>query len=170
MVFTEGTIFSHIDWIGLAREEIVRRVREGERPDIAGTIPIGNAAGKLQGWSRAGAEIVYLTSCREPREIEQVREVIRRYDFPIGQLLFRREREEYKDVAERSMPDVIVEDDCESIGGEVEMTYPHIRPELKTGIISVVIREFGGIDHLPEMPFDLMNYKQADHPLPDTQQ
>ena len=48
------------------------------------------------------------------------------------------------------MPDVLVEDDCESIGGEVEMTYPHIRPELKPRIKSVVVREFGGIDHLPD--------------------
>jgi len=163
MVFTEGTIFSHSDWIGLAREEIVRRVKEGERPDYAGTTPIGHAAGKLQSWSRAGAEIVYLTSRREPDEVEQVREVLRRYDFPTGQLLSRLEGEEYKDVAERAVPDVIVEDDCESIGGEIEMTYPRIRPEIKARIISVVIREFGGIDHLPEMPSELLSYKPANH-------
>lgn len=159
MVFTEGTIFTHSNWLGLAREEIVRRVKEGERPDYAGTTPIGNAAGKLHGWSRAGAEIIYLTSHREPDEVEQVREVLQRYGFPTGEVLSRAHGEEYKDVAERSMPDVIVEDDCESIGGEIEMTYPRIRPEIKAGIISIVVREFGGIDHLPGNPSDLMRYK-----------
>ena len=159
MVFTEGTIFTHRDWIGLAREEIVRRVKEGERPDYAGTIPIGKAAGTLQVWSRAGAEIVYLTSRRESDEVEQVRDVLRRYGFPAAQVLSRAEGEEYKDVAERAMPDVIVEDDCESIGGEIEMTYPHIRPDIRARIISIVVKEFGGIDHLPEIPADLMSYR-----------
>ena len=164
MVFTEGTIFSHSDWFGLAREEIVRRVKEGERPDYAGTIPIGNAAGKLQTWSHAGAEIVYLTSRREPDKVEQVKEVLQRYEFPMGQVLFRLEGEEYKDAAERAMPDILIEDDCESIGGEIEMTYPNIRPEIRAGIISVVVREFGGIDHLPETPSDLLNYKSIHSP------
>jgi len=159
MVFTEGTIFTHSNWIALAREEIVYRVKEGERPDYAGTLPIGEAARKIQAWSQAGAEIVYLTSCREPDEIEQAKEILRRYDFPSGELLFRREGENYRDVAERSMPDVIIEDDCESIGGEIEMTYPHIRPEIKAKIASIVIKEFGGIDHLPETLPELLSYR-----------
>jgi len=163
MVFTEGTIFTHRDWINLAREEVVRRVREGERSDNAGTIPIGNAAEKLQSWSRAGAQIVYLSSCREPGEVEQVREVLQLHGFPAGQVLFRQEGEEYKDVAERAMPDVIVEDDCESIGGEIEMTYPHIRPEIRAKIISIVVKEFGGIDHLPEILSDLIRHGLTTH-------
>ena len=156
MVFTEGTIFTHSDWIGLAREEIVRRVKEGERPDYAGTIPIGEAARKIQAWSQAGAEILYLTSRRSLDEVEQVREVLQRYSFPAGQLFFRQEGEEYKDAAERAIPDILIEDDCESIGGEIEMTYPHIRSEIKARIISIVVKEFSGIDHLPESPSDLI--------------
>lgn len=31
----------------------------------------------------------------------------------------------------------------------VELTYPHIRPELKAKIKSIVVEGFGGIDHLP---------------------
>ena len=50
--------------------------------------------------------------------------------------------EEYKDVAERVMPDVLIEDDCESIGGEIEMSYPHIKDELRARIRSVVVKEF----------------------------
>jgi hypothetical protein len=159
MVFTEGTIFTHRDWLGLQREEIVQRVKEGESPDYSGTVPISHAAEKVQAWNRAGAEILYLTSRRKPDELKQVSEVLQRYGFPAGQILFRLQGEDYKDVAERALPDVIVEDDCESIGGEVEMTYPHIRSEIKTRIISVVVKEFGGIDHLPDLPSDLMRYR-----------
>lgn len=159
MVFTEGTIFTHSDWLGLPREEIVQRIRDGERPDYAGTLPMGEAAKKIRIWSDAGAEILYLTSRRAPDDIEEAREVLQRYDFPPGQLFFRLEGEEYKDAAERAMPDILIEDDCESIGGEVEMTYPHIRPEIKTRIISIVVREFGGIDHLPEALSELTSYK-----------
>jgi len=163
MVFTEGTIFTHSNWIGLAREEIVRRIMEGERPDYAGTVPIGEAARKIQAWSDVGVEILYLTSRRSSEEVEQVREVLQRYSFPSGELFFRLEGEEYKDAAERAMPDVIIEDDCESIGGEIEMTYPHIRPEIKSRIVSIVVKEFGGIDHLPETPSDLLNYKSTNN-------
>jgi len=48
------------------------------------------------------------------------------------------------------MPDILIEDDCESIGGESEMTYPHIREDLKQKIKSIVVKEFQGIDHLPD--------------------
>lgn len=157
MVFTEGTIFTHSNWLGLPREEIVRRVKEGERSDYAGTIPIGEAAKKIKAWSQAGAEILYLSSRREPDEVKQVRKALLRYDFPVGQLLFREKDEEYKDVAERAMPDILIEDDCESIGGEVEMTYPNIQPEIRAKITSIVVKEFGGIDHLPESLSELFS-------------
>lgn len=150
MIFTEGTILGHSNWISLAREEIVQRVKDGDQPDYRGTIPIGNAAKKIQSWSDAGAEILYLTSRRSLEEVEQVRGILQAHGFPTGQLFFRLEGEEYKDAAERAMPDILIEDDCESIGGEIEMTYPHIRPDIKSRIISIVIPEFGGIDHLPE--------------------
>jgi hypothetical protein len=61
-------------------------------------------------------------------------------------------------VAEKVMPDVIVEDNCESIGGETEMTYPGIKPELKSKVKSVVVKEFGGIDRLPDDVAGLMRY------------
>ena len=56
------------------------------------------------------------------------------------------------------MPDVLIEDDCESIGGEKEMGYPHIKPELKRKMKSIVIKEFGGIDHLSDSIYELMKY------------
>jgi hypothetical protein len=74
-------------------------------------------------------------------------------------LLFRHKGEGYKAVAESAMPDIIIEDDCESIGSEIELTYPGIRSEIKAKIVSIVVKEFGGIDHLPESLFELMSYR-----------
>ena len=157
-MFTEGTLFTHQSWLGLARAETVRRVREGERPGYAGTVPIGAAAQKLQVWKQAGAEIAYLTSRRAPAEIEMVKFILGQYGFPAGEVLYRLEGEEYADAAERARPDMIVEDDCESIGGEIEMTYPHMRARIKEKIKSIVVQEFGGVDHLPDSLSDLENY------------
>ena len=157
LVFTEGTIFTHEDWIGLAREKIVERVRAGQVPAYAGTTPIGGAVEKIRAWQRQGANIVYMTS-RRADAVAEVRNVLERYDFPKGQLFFRREDEEYADVAERIMPDVLIEDDCESIGGEIQMTYPHIKPGLKERIKSIVVKEFGGIDYLPNDLLELANW------------
>jgi hypothetical protein len=158
LVFTEGTIFTHRAWLGLAREEAIRRIKAGEILDYAGTLPIGNAAEKIQTWKRLGAEIVYLTSRRGAEKVGQVREMLIRFDFPAGELLSRQAGEEYSTVAERAMPDVIVEDNCESIGGEIEMTWPHIRADIREKIRSIVVKEFGGIDHLPDDLSELALY------------
>ena len=55
----------------------------------------------------------------------------------------------------------LIEDDCESIGGEIEMTYPYIKPELKNKIKSVVIKEFSGIDNLPNNIQELANGRKT---------
>jgi len=153
LVFTEGTLIMHSGAKGLSGEDIVKQVLEGKEPSIReyGTyIPVGNGAKKLHLWKSQGAKIVYLTSRTKPAEIGRIRSVLKKHNFPKGQLLFRVEGEEYKDVAERAMPDIIVEDNCESIGGESEMTYTHIEPELKKRIKSIAVKEFGGIDNLPD--------------------
>lgn len=38
------------------------------------------------------------------------------------------------------------------------MTYPHIREDLKPKIKSIVVKEFQGIDHLPENLALLLKY------------
>jgi len=162
LVFTEGTILTHSNWLGLTRVETVQRIKDGERPDFSGSVPIGNAARKIRAWRESGAEIIYLTSRRSAEEVEQIRQVLRRYDFPAGQLFFRLEGEAYKDAAERARPDILIEDDCESIGGTVEMTHPHIRLEIKAKIVSIVVPEFGGIDHLPDALSELTSYRHEE--------
>jgi len=72
LIFTEGTILTHKNWIGFGREETVRRVRSGTSPDLAyfvDSVPIGNSVEKTGTWAGQGAEIVYLTSRRKREEI-----------------------------------------------------------------------------------------------------
>jgi hypothetical protein len=176
LVFTEGTILTNERWLRIPRDEVVRQIKswatlseeelerlrkKGDAPSVrffARYVPIGNCVQKIRAWKRQGATIKYLTSRRTPEEIEVIRNILREHRFPEGELLSRQEGEEYKDVAERVMPDILVEDDCESIGGEEEMTYSHIRPALKAKVKSVVVREGGGIDHLPNDLAALSSY------------
>jgi hypothetical protein len=66
--------------------------------------------------------------------------------FPPAGWLARRRSESYGDVAVREAPDVLTEDDCESIGAD-QVTYPQIPPAARARIKSIIIPEFGGIDH-----------------------
>jgi hypothetical protein len=50
-----------------------------------------------------------------------------------------------KNVAEKLMPDIFIEDDCESIGGTQEMTSTH--------------KEFEGIDRLPNDTGQLQKFR-----------
>ncbi|MBD3155201.1 MAG: hypothetical protein GF368_00915 [Candidatus Aenigmarchaeota archaeon] len=152
MIFTEGTLIMHSSARDHSREEIVEQVKKWEKSvrDYKNYIPIGNCVEKLKKWTKQGTEIVYLTSRRKRKEIEMVQGVLDRYKFPKGKLLHRKRFEKYSNVAERELPDILIEDDCESIGGEKEMTITFVRPEIKRKIKSIPIKEFGGIDHLPD--------------------
>lgn len=183
LVFTEGTIIMHKSAENLSRAERVEQSRligiqreevslvynaEFDIPvtlgsvlDSSSYIPIDNVVQKLTNWKKQGVTICYLTSRRIKQEIEAIRAVLNKYHFPDGQnLYFRKQGEGYKDVVERvtSAPDVFIEDDCESIGGEKEMGYPHLKPELKAKIKSIVVKEFGGLDRLPGNIYELMKY------------
>ena len=81
---------------------------------------------------------------------------LEKYGFPKGQVFYRQKRESYKDIAEKITPDVLIEDDCESIGGEKEMTITFVKPEIKQKIKSVVVKEFSEIDDLPNNLEDLI--------------
>ena len=150
----------HKHAVGHTREEIVTQVKERENEELlynfASYVPVGNSVQKLKTWKNQGAEILYLTSRTKAEEIADVPGVLTRYEFPEGELLFRKQGEEYKDVAERVIPDILIEDDCESIGGVDELTITHVKPEIKEKIKSIVVKEFGGIDHLPDTVSELL--------------
>lgn len=148
----------HRSGVGRERQDIVRQVVENEQTvrGFASYVPIGNAVKKLQAWEKAGAKILYLSSHRNASDVEMDETVLRQHGFPHGEVFFRQGREDYGDVAERIKPDVLVEDDCESIGGEREMTYPRMKSETRAQVKSIIVKEFGGIDHLPDDPRQLL--------------
>jgi len=142
----------HKNAVGLERKAIIDQVISGEPSvkDYAHYVVIGNANEKVKKWFNQGAEIIYVTSRKEYKEIQDIQNLLNENNFPKGKLEYREQNEEYKDVGEKIMPDILIEDDCESIGGEKEMVYPHIKSELKGKINSVVVKEFEGIDRLPD--------------------
>ena len=162
MVFLHGTTIMHTGAVGRTREERVKQVldRDQSLSDFASYVPVDNAVRKLRAWRQQGAEIVYLSSHKSVEDVGNDIAVLRNHAFPEGQIFFRHSGEHYNDVAERVRPDILIEDNCESIGGEKEMTYPHITPELKARIKSIVVKEFGGIDHLPDDLSALMRYRK----------
>jgi hypothetical protein len=161
MVFLHGTTIMHRNAVGHTPREISQQVRDQEESvhDYASYVPVGNAVFKLRTWSDQGAEIVYLTSHRNTQGVQNDREVLRRHRFPDGPILMRRDQEEYRDVAQRVLPDVLIEDDCASIGGELQMTYPHISRDIRCRIRSIVVKEFSGIDHLPDTLSELRGFQ-----------
>jgi len=152
LIFLHGTVIMHKSAEGKIREERVRQVFSNDPSvhDYIFYIPVGNAVEKLKSWQAQGAEILYLSSHETTEDVEKDKSVLEKYSFPKGQVFYRQNGESYKDIAEKIVPDVLIEDDCESIGGEKEMTITFVKPEVKQKIKSIIVKEFSGIDHLPD--------------------
>ena len=152
LVFLHGTSIMHKNALGLSREEIVQQVKDNlddSIPDFASYIPIGNVVEKLTKWQGQGAEILYLSSHTTPKNLKKDVIVLEHYEFPKGPIFYRKSKT-WSSVVQEANPDILIEDDCESIGGDIKMTYPNLKIELRSKINSIVLKEFGGIDHLPD--------------------
>ncbi|MFX0178517.1 MAG: hypothetical protein ACFE85_20070 [Candidatus Hodarchaeota archaeon] len=153
LVFLHGTCIMHANALGLSRRQIVQQIIEDvdeSISDFGSYIPIGNAVNKLTSWQSQGAEILYLSSHLNLENVKKDEIVLKKYNFPEGSIFYRREEKDWNLSIEEAKPDIIIEDDCESIGGKYQMTYPNLKPELRSKITSIVIKEFAGIDHLPD--------------------
>lgn len=173
LIFLHGTTIMQKNALGHTREEIVKQVKakirnlilwnifkkEGIVSDYKSYVPVGNAVKKLKSWKKEGAKILYLSSHKTTEDVEKDKFVLKKYIFPKGQILFRQSNEQYNDIAERILPDVLIEDDCESIGGAKEMTITNVKPEIRKKIKSITVKEFGGIDHLPDKISALLKYR-----------
>jgi len=171
MIFLQGTLLMHRSGAGKTREQIVKQSQDqGESVrDFASYVPVGHAVEKLRNWVEQGAKIFYLSALTENKKargdeivgkeglmIDQ--KVLKTHGFPKGEIYHRQTGESYAQIAERLVPDVLIEDDCESIGGASEMTITAVKPEIKKEIKSVVVKEFGGIDELPDNLDELKNF------------
>ncbi len=134
MIFAEGTILKPKSPFSLYNHRTY--------------IPIGNAVSIIENWRRQNAEILYCTS-RKGKQAEDIAHLLRRYRFAGSKLYYREEKQKYKDIIEEVRPDILIEDDCRSIGGSWQMCITHVAPSIRTSIKSIVVKEFRGIDHLP---------------------
>ena len=150
LIFLHGTTIMHRNAAGKTREERVKQSLEREESifDYESYMPIGNAVEKLNYWKQQGIEIIYLSSHESEIDVKKDKSVLKKFNFPEGHVLYRKNGETYKDIAERIIPDILIEDDCESIGFEKEMTITFVKPEIKQKIKSILVKEFQGIDHL----------------------
>lgn len=150
-------------------KHLTKREIEDSVYDYLSYIPISKSVEKLKRWKQQRAEIQYFSALKVGKKIKENRVlkkeelkidkiILRKYGFPKGKIFHRNEEETYAEIAERVLPDVLIEDDCESIGGSKEMVITFVKPEIKRKIKSIIVKEFSGIDHLPDKLNDLLNY------------
>lgn len=135
LVFTEGTIIGPAklrDWFNFKKY-----------------VPIKNSVRKIKTWIDQGAGIYYLTSRKKAKEINHIKNILIQYDFLGKSLYYRAKNEKYKDIVEELLPNIIVEDDCKSIGGKCQMTITYVQNEIKSKVKSIIVKEFDGIEQLP---------------------
>lgn len=135
MIFVEGTILKPKSWWSLYNHKSY--------------IPIGNAAKIIAGWREQGANIIYCTS-RKKKHAYDIANLLKNYGFIGSFLAVRDEKEKYKDIVETLKPNILIEDDCKSIGGTWQMCISKVEPKIKESIVSIVVPEFQGIDNLPK--------------------
>lgn len=133
MIFVEGTILKPKSWLSIYNHNAY--------------IPIGGAVDIIKEWQQQGADIIYCTS-RRGKQAENIAALLLKYEFVGSKLYYREKAQKYKNVVEMVCPDVLIEDDCKSIGGSWQMCITDVDPQIKDTIKSIVVKEFKGIDHL----------------------
>ncbi len=107
--------------------------------------PIGRAIEIVNGWQKQGYEI-YLCSYVRKRRYKYIKRIIDFYGMKYTEILCREKGEQYSEIVERIKPDILIEDDCKSIGGQKERCITNVREEFKERIHSIIVPEFKGID------------------------
>lgn len=141
MIFTEGTVLKPKNKFGLF--------------NFSSYIPIHNCVSKIQSWEQQGAEIIYCTSRSSKRQVNQIVSLLKDYHFSGTKLYYREPKQKYHEIVELVMPNILIEDDCKSIGGQSQMCIAYVAPSIKNKIKSIAVKEFGGIDHLPNSISDM---------------
>lgn len=103
MIFIEGTTYYTKPFLFLFTKH--------------GYKPIGNAVEKVNTWYDEGNEI-YLCSYVRKARFRFIKSIIDFYGMKYTDILCRTKCEKYHEIVERLKPDILIEDDCKSIGGQ----------------------------------------------------
>lgn len=133
MIFIEGTTFYTKPFLFLYSKH--------------GYKPIGNAVELVNTWYEKGYEI-YLCSYVHKTRFNFIKKVMDFYNIKYTEILCRRKGEKYSEIVERLKPDILIEDDCKSIGGLKECCITDVKEEIKADIQSIIVPEFSGIDSI----------------------
>jgi hypothetical protein len=150
-LFLPGTAIMHASAQGVPRATRVQQARDRDPSvrNFAAYVPVEDVVPKLRRWRDQGAEIVYLSSQRTAGGVAADRSVLERHGFPAGRVLSRGPCQNYGDVVAGEAPDVLIEDDCESIGAE-HIAYAQLSAAVRSRVTSIVVREFAGFTDLPD--------------------
>lgn len=133
MIFIEGTIF-------YTKPILFLFTKYGYKP-------IGNAVAITNALYDKGYDI-YLCSYVRKKRHAFIKTIIDFYGIKYTEILCRDKDEQYSDIVERLKPDILIEDDCRSIGGQKECCITKVNDELKSNIQSIIVPEFEGIDDI----------------------
>ncbi len=107
--------------------------------------PIGNAVEIVNSWQEKGHKIYFCSYVRKSR-YNFIKRIIDFYGMKYTEILCRKKGEGYSEIVERLKPDILIEDDCRSIGGQKEWCITKVKEEIKSEIRSIIVPEFKGID------------------------
>jgi len=166
LIYLHGTVIMHKSGENKTPAERRKQVldeNDGSIADFANYIPIDKANEVLSEWKAGGVEIVYMSPHKNEADLNKDKQVLQRYNFPQGKVVHRSFFRGYRKIVKMELPDVIIEDDCESIGAMIkerytflpdtvvgllkqkEMIYPCLQKKVKQKIKSIVVEEFSGI-------------------------
>lgn len=131
MIFIEGTTF-------YTKFPLYLFTKHGYKP-------IGNAVNAVNSLYDKGHSI-YLCSYVRRSRYKFIRSIIDFYGMKYTAILCRKNGEQYGEIVERLKPDILIEDDCASIGGLKKCCITGVKEDIKAKIKSVIVPEFGGID------------------------
>ncbi len=134
MIFTEGTIL---------KPKYVNNLLS--RINVMGYVPIKNSIDKLKEWQEEGYEVIYITSLKG-RKAMKMAQKLDELGFIGSMVGYRQKNQDYATLIKEELPDILIEDNCRSIGGEYNMCYNQLTDELKNSIKHIVVEEFEGID------------------------
>lgn len=133
MIFIEGTTF-------YTKSSLFLFSKYGYKP-------IGNAVEIVNTLYGKGYEI-YLCSYVRRARYNFIKSIVDFYGMKYTEILCRNKGETYSEIVEQLNPNILIEDDCKSIGGLKACCITDVKDEIKKDIQSIIVPEFAGIDNI----------------------